>query len=151
MDNYLKVSIKRNYGNGNEVVIELSHGKAIPHDQGIVEFDIMVTKINELFDQFAIKHLPSMRFSAPSNEQIKMLPAIRLDVTMDKGKRYIKVSTPEYSEYGIQWWPEDMRAANINPKNIPDEGYQCKEGSMAEILFVDGKPKKVLRIIAATK
>lgn len=148
MENYLKVQVKRNYGNGNEVVIELSATKAVPSDLGLVEFDLMVEQINSLFDHFAIKHLPSMRFSAPSEEEIRLLPAVELRVKLDKGKRYILVCTPEYSEFGINWWPEDMKTAGINPKTIPEDGYKCKEGSLAEVKFQNGKPKKVIRIIA---
>jgi len=150
MEDYLKVTIKRNYGNGNEVIIEVANGKVVNTAEGIVEFDLMVEQINRYFDHFSMVHLPNMRFSSPDGEVIKLLDAIRLDVSKDKGKTYYKVSTPEYSEFGIQWWPEDMRKAQFNPRLIPEDGYQCKEGSKAEVLFVNGKPKKVLRIIAPT-
>jgi len=150
VESYIKVKVQRNYGNGNFVEIEAASGKAVPTAEGTVEFDLMVEQINRYFDHFSMVHLPNMRFSAPDGEEIKLMPAVEVRIRLDKGKRYVLVCTPQYSEHGINWWPEDMKKAGINPKVIPDEGYKCKEGSMAEILFVNNKPKKVLRIIAPT-
>lgn len=149
MEDYLKVTITRNYGNGNLVTIEATNGKVVKTDEGTVEFDLMVDQLNRYFDHFSMVHLPHMRFSAPDDEDIKLMAPTKLEIMLDKGKRYVKVMfPPPYDQYGVQWWPEDMKAAGINPKSIPEEGYTPKVGSMAEVLFRNGKPKKVIRIIA---
>lgn len=148
MDTYIKVTITRAYGEGNSVTIESGASKSVLHNEGIVEFDMLVEQINTYFDDFELKHLPHMRFSKAHTEDIRQLKAISVGVTLDKGKRYIKVFTPEFMEYGIQWWPEEMKEAGVNPRAIPDTGYKCKEGAIAWVLFKDNKPKKVIKVVA---
>lgn len=149
MDSYLKVVITKDYGLV-QVTIELSGAKQIGVvDSGLPEFTAAVTKINSMFDLYAVEHLPKLRATA-SIGNVVLLDAISIDVTIDKGKRYVKVRTPEFSEYGIAWWKEDMKAQDLDINTFPPlTGYKCREGSKVEVLMrEDGKPKKVIRVIA---
>jgi hypothetical protein len=148
MEKFLKVSLTKNFGNGNSITIEMQGTKAIPADQtGLPEFDAMVVRINDMVEHYAVEHLPRLTFNATAG-QTTLLDALRVDVTIDRGKRYVKVSTPQYNDFGIQWWPEDRKAAGLKEDWPPPEGYVCKKGSKVEVLMVDGKPKKVIKIIA---
>jgi hypothetical protein len=77
---------------------------------------------------------------------VMVVPASEICVTMKDGKRYFKVKGGEYSEHGINFWPEHMKANGIDPKLIPDSGHTCKPGTTMVVEMVEGKPKRVLRL-----
>ena len=72
--------------------------------------------------------------------------ATRIDVTMKGGKRLYKVKGGRYSEHGINFFPEHMKANGINPKMIPDEGYTFKGETWMIVEFEGGQPKRVIKL-----
>lgn len=87
----------------------------------------------------------TMSDSSPSS-QTRIIAVTCISVTMKDGKKYYKVKGGEYSEHGINFWPEHMKACGIDPRAIPDDGYKFKEATNATVEFVNGKPKRVLKL-----
>lgn len=153
MKNSLQIKLTRHYGAGGSLEIQLSSDRLVDDTGGLPEFDAMIEQANRMFDHFHSAHLPHMRFAAVDNTETKYLDAIEVRVTIDKGKRYVKVACAGYEEHGIAFWPEHMKANQppLDPKTFPPvEGYKCKEGTKVLVEIVNGKPKKVLKIIAPT-
>lgn len=147
-DSFLKVRMVKNLGVVGEIEIELGGNVLIKDGQGLVEFENLVTTIHGMMNHYMEHHATNQRIASEEAAMLtKTLQADEIRVTMDKGKRYYKVATPEYSEFGIPFWPEHMKACGIDPRLIPDDGYKLKEGSKAVIEMVDGKPKRVLKLV----
>jgi hypothetical protein len=148
MKHTLNVELEKQYG-GISLRIQLTSERVVESEKGIPEFESMVSNAVEYFKFFEETKLPSLgNFTHKGlSIQTRVFKALDIRVTMDKGKRYYKVATPEHQEFGIPFWPEHMKECGINPKDIPDEGHKCKEGTNAIIEMVDGKPKRVLKLI----
>jgi hypothetical protein len=147
MKHSLQVQVTRKFGSV-DVTLTLTAERMIDSEKGLPEFDNLIDQTNLYFDHFRDNHLPNMNTVAANPVITQIMPALEIRVTMDKGKRYWKVATPQYQEHGIPFWPEHIKASGIDPKAIPDEGHKCKEGTTALVEMVDGKPKRVLKLIA---
>lgn len=146
MKSFLKLETTRKYGTG-EITISLQMDTPTDVDKGLIELDLLLDQSNRMFEHFIEHHLPKWNKPIPNeNVTTKLIPATEIRVTMDKGKKYYKVAGGEYTEHGINFWPEHMKQCGVNPKLIPDEGYKLKEGTQALIEMVDGKPKRVLKL-----
>jgi len=149
MKSSLTVNITRNYGTGGSVSISMAAERMIDKDTGMVEFDELISRANLYFEHFDMAYLPHMRFTTQDTAKTETMPALEIRVTMEKGKRYWKVATPQYQEHGIPFWPEHMKESGIDPRQIPDDGHKCKEGTTAVVEMVNGKPKRVLKLVAS--
>lgn len=144
----INVSLTKSLGAVGEITVQLQGDRMVSDGEGLVEFEAIVTMGHTMIGHYMEHHATNQRLMNEQAQLItKTMPAIEIRVTMEKGKRYWKVATPEYSEFGIPFWPEHMKACGIDPKQIPDDGYICKEGTTAVIEMVDGKPKRVLKLV----
>lgn len=148
MKHSLQATVTRQFGSVT-LSLTVTAERLLDSEKGLPEFDNLIAQTNLYFDHFRENHLPNMNTVAANPIITQTMPALEIRVTMDKGKRYWKVATPQYSEHGIPFWPEHMRDSGIDPKQIPDDGHKCKDGTLALIEMVDGKPKRVLKLIRA--
>lgn len=147
-DAFIKVRLTKKLGAVGEVEVELGGNVLIKDGTGgLLEFEYLVNMGEGMIKHYMEHHTTNSRILGGEDVITREFDAIEIRVTMDKGKRYWKVATPEYSEFGIPFWPEHMKACGIDPKNIPDEGHKCKEGTKAIVEMVDGKPKRVLKLV----
>lgn len=148
MKHSLNVKLVKEYG-GIKLEIQLTSERMVESEKGIPEFESMVSNAVEYFKFFEENKLPHLgNFTMKGlSLQTQIMEALQIRVTMDNGKKYYKVTTPQYQEHGIPFWPEHMKECGINPKAIPDDGHKCREGTKVVIEMVDGKPKRVLKLI----
>lgn len=147
MKHSINVSLTRKFGSV-DVNITLQGERVVESEKGVPEFDSLMSNAQLYFEHFIAHYLPAMGTMIGQDMPVltKVFDALEIRVTMDKGKRYWKVATPEHQEFGIPFWPEHMKDSGIDPKLIPDEGHKCKEGTKVTIEMVDGKPKRVLKM-----
>lgn len=148
MKHTLSIDLMKEYG-AITLTVKLTAERMVEHDKGIPEFDEQIGQAVEYFKFFEENHLPNLGNMTNKGLSIEtqIMDALEIRVTMDKGKKYWKVATPQYSEHGIPFWPEHMKQCGIDPKQIPMEGHKCKEGTKAIIEMVGGKPKRVIKLI----
>jgi hypothetical protein len=152
MKSSLTIRLSKSFGVGGILDIELSAERMIDEGQGLAEFDLLIDRAERMFEHFNQHRLPHMTALTEVMKQTQTLPALKATLTLDKGKRYCKILTHGYEEHGIPFWSEHMTACGLNPKTFPpDEGYTFKPNTMMEVEIVNGKPKKVLKLIAEKK
>ena len=149
MENYLKITVTRNYGTAGTVTFELSHGKAIAHDMGLVESNLMFDQMENIIESFEINRLPHLRPAPQANGNTITVLAEKIAVNMKDGKRMYNVICGEWREHGVPFYEEHMKDCGINPKNVPDEGHIFKEGTKAILEMRGDKPRRVLKLVKA--
>lgn len=136
-------------GRVGEVSITLTTTEAVQLDTATVCAVTMIDQaegiLNGWLEANDIKAVMTGAVS-PTANPVMVFPASEICVTMKDGKRYFKVKGGEYSEHGINFWPEHMKANGIVPGLIPDSGHTCKPGTTMVVEMVEGKPKRVLRL-----
>lgn len=146
---YIRVSLSKDFGVHGFLTLEAQGAAPVPVEAGILEFDQLTDQLNRYFkhymDNHQITQVVNNRPIERSNEVEVIGDEIR--VTMDKGKRYYRVICGEWREHGVQFWPEHMKQNGIDPKQIPDEGYKFRAPCKVIVQTVDGKPKRVLKIV----
>jgi hypothetical protein len=148
MKHTLAIDLTKEYG-GLSLTMHLTAERLVEPEKGLPEFENLVSCAVEyfrFFEENKLPHLGNMTTKGLSM-QTQTFPALEIRVKIEKGKRYWHVTTPQYQEHGIPFWPEHIKDSGINPKDIPIEGHKCKEGTQAVIEMVDGKPKRVLKLI----
>lgn len=147
MKHTLQVTLTRRYGTV-DLNLTLTAERLLDSEKGLPEYDNLMSQAELYFEHFVEHWLPRVGKPAEFNAmQTKTVDALEIRVTMSKGKKYFKVAVPAYEEHGIPFWPEHMIACGIDPKEVPMDGHKCKEGTKALLEMVDGKPKRVLKLI----
>lgn len=144
---FIKVSLTRDFGAVGKMTIEAQAQTPVDANKGLIEFDAITVQINNLFDHFIDQHLPRMKSTPIPTSNTVLVDAEKMYVTLDKGKKYVKVICGEWREHGVVFWPEHLKACGIDIRSIPDSGHVFKEGTKAEIEIVGGKPKRVLKLV----
>jgi hypothetical protein len=149
---YLEVAITRTLG-ADTVTYKLGCQFDINSGAGRTAcYDRLVDAINIELDRYArdraggVKSASSGAGTSNGNRNVITIPAIRLNVDVKQGKKYFKVTAGEWQEFGVNFWPEDIKRAGVDPDSIPLEGWDLSKFD-AEILMNGEKPKKVIRLI----
>lgn len=147
---YLQVSIERTVGN-EKVTLSLGAHFAIGSGAGrSVSYDRLTDAINIEFDRYIRDRLPKQNQVANIGQgngatNVITVDCERLDVEVKSGKRYFKVKCGQWTQHGVNYWPETIKAAGVNPSQIPLEGYELV-GYKADIEMIGDKPKRVLKL-----
>lgn len=147
---FLSVSIERSVGN-ERVTFSLGAHFAIGSGAGrSVSYDRLTDAINIEFDRYVRDRLPAQKENTDigqngNTSDIVTVDCERLNVEIKSGKRYYKVICGQWTQHGVNYWPETIRAAGVDPNKIPLEGYSLV-GYKATVEMVGGKAKRVLKI-----
>lgn len=58
---------------------------------------------------------------------------VKLSVTVDGGKRYVKAHAGKYAKHGVVIWPEVAKEIGLDLDKIPNEGYAPQKNLEAMI------------------
>lgn len=148
MDNYLKVTRTVHYGAGGDLTVEVSSGKAVP-PESLVEFNIMIDQLNSYFEHFEVNRLKEVRGATvpnPTNSTVTVA-AEEIRVKIDHRGKFFSVPCGEWQEHGVAFYAEHMKACGIDPEKIPIGGYKFKKAVDVVVEIVNGRPKRVLRVV----
>lgn len=113
--------------------------------------DLLQSKAIDIFKHYINNYAPTMKQQpdgvGQSSSTIERLPAERLNVRMENGKRLYKVHGGKYSKHGVPFYDEHILKGGVDPKDIPDVGWNLKDKYDFEVEIENGKPKRVLRLI----
>lgn len=90
--------------------------------------------------------LPADKSNSPTvDANATWYPVERVAVSIEGGKRYIKLIAGKWSKHGVVVWPEVLAEAGINHLKIPDSGFLPKTWKALISVDDNGKPK-VLKV-----
>lgn len=105
---------------------------------------LVVNAANQFVNVYAAA-LPADKSNSPTvDANATWYPVERVAVSIEGGKRYIKLIAGKWSKHGVVVWPEVLAEAGINHLKIPAEGFLPKTWK-ALISVENGKPK-VLKV-----
>lgn len=105
---------------------------------------LVVNACNHFVNVYAAA-LPADKSNSPTvDANATWYPVERVAVSIEGGKRYIKLIAGKWSKHGVVVWPEVLAEAGINHLKIPAEGFLPKTWK-ALISVENGKPK-VLKV-----
>lgn len=148
---WLKVTLVRNYGPVGSIQIELHSEQSFDVNKGLIEFDQLTEAAQRMADHYTEHHVPKLK---PTEHRAPVVTTVevgadRMYVTMDKGKKYLKVICGQWTEHGVNMWPEAMKACGIRFEQIPEDGHKFKEGTKAVVEMEDGKPRRVVKFVTS--
>lgn len=117
----------------------------------LIAADLLQSKAIDTFKHYINNYAPSMQQQpngvGQSSSTVERLPADRLEVRMESGKRLYKVFGGKYSKHGVPFYDEHILKGGVEPKDIPDTGWKLTGKYDFEVEIEGGKPKRVLRLI----
>lgn len=106
---------------------------------------LVVNAANQFVNVYAAA-LPVDKSNSPTvDANATWYPVERVAVSMEGGKRYIKLIAGKWSKHGVVVWPEVLAEAGINHLKIPAEGFLPKTWKALISVDDNGKPK-VLKV-----
>ena len=134
---------------GNEDITLTLEGEEV-FGSVLIATDLLMGKAIDTFKHYINNYAPN-----PTNNpgvgqtasNTEVLPADKLVVRMEDGKRLYKVFGGKYSKHGVPFYDEHIIAGGVEPKDIPDVGWNLKGKYNYQVEVQDGKPKRVLKLI----
>lgn len=149
MDIILKASVRKDFGAGVVLVVELGSINPVKHDAALVEFNLLADCAVGMVEHFMDHQATDMKIIGQQTAgTLVTVPATEIRVKMEKGKRMWSVICGTWQEYGVPFYPEHMKQSGINPLLIPDEGYIFKKQTKAVVQLEGGKAKRVIKLVA---
>lgn len=144
----VKVSMKRNYGR-TDVEFEIESESPVQFEGSTIQADLFTAKLIEYFDHFEKHTLPQLGKEAKPTvmySEVKEV-ATRLFYTLDKGKRGYKIVCGRWQKFGVPIYPEVLTKCNINPAEVPEDGYEFPKGTSVIVQLENNEPKRVTNIV----
>lgn len=139
----LKVTMHRNYGI-TDVEFE-AVSRDVPVDGSLITNDLLVASMLRWFNHFEENTLKEVKGAKlKQNIEERTVNATQLTVGMKDGKRLYTVLCGDWMKHGVPFYEEHMKAAGINPKEIPDDGLTFADGTKVVVQLVDGSVKRVM-------
>jgi hypothetical protein len=121
-----------------------------PFGTSLIEIDLLQGKCEEAIKHYINQYVPKMAVAPkPGVGQVgetETLPADRLEVRVEKGVRLFRVMGGKYGKHGVPFYDEHIKMGGVEPKDIPDVGWNLKDKYTFTVELEGGKPKRVLSI-----
>ena len=139
----VKVVMHRNYGR-TDVSYEVE-SNLVPVEGSIVTADLLTAVLLRYFTHFEEQTLVQIKGAKPHKHiEEQTVTATSLAVNMKAGKKLYNVMCGVWMKHGVPFYEEHMKAAGINPKEIPDDGLQFNDGTKVIVELEDGVVKRVV-------
>ena len=152
---YYNVKITRRYGPLDfsvDATVDLTP-EGLTGTTASAQIEKVLTAVNAIHDHYAAQHAPKIKAVQTSSVEpttLRTEKAQAVHKELRQGKRYFKVHGGAFSQYGVMIWPEQLKAADIEPDTIPDDGLTLTGMEML-IEMKDTKPWKVVKLQEASE
>lgn len=133
---------------GNEDVTLTLEGESV-FGSTLIDTDLLQGKAQEIFAHYINSYVPKGMANpmGGAKKEEEIIPADKLEVKVEKGKRLFKVYGGKYSKHGVPFYDEHIRMGAVQPEDIPDVGWDLRGKYNMIVQLEGGQPKRVLKLV----